>query len=792
MIAVLALHAVVGFGILLAAPLLRRTSALVAVVPPVAALAFAATIAGDVVDGDTWTSRLSWVPGLDLGVDLFVDGLGLVMVLLVAGIGLAIAVYSGSYFAPTPTSARTAGLLVLFAGAMLGLVTAEHVVILYVFWELTSILSWLLIGQRHTDAAARAAATHALVITAAGGLAMLGGLVVLAREAGTWSLVELLDAPPSGTAAGVGVGLVMLGVVTKSAQYPFHAWLPGAMVAPTPVSAYLHSATMVKAGIYLVARLSPAFGDLDAWQPVILAVGLTTMIAGGLRAIRQDDLKLLLAMGTVSQLGFLFVLVGIGFEDATIAGVTLLVAHALFKATLFLVVGIVDHQAHTRDRAELLDRRLGEGWLPVRVCAVLTAASMAGIPLLAGFIAKEEAYDAFLHHEGAAGAVGIVGIVIGSILTLAYSLRFAAVFWRRAAPDDTAVDAPRLVFAAPVYVMTALTVAAGLVPASVIGRLVDRAATGLVGTDVASKLALWHGVNSALVLSAVTIAAGTLLWRWTEPFVRATGRVAPPIDGYRGFQIVLEGVFSLARATTTRVQTGSLPRYVAIILLVVIGGPATLALATTTLPALPDPTDFPAQLALVTAVVAATIATSLVRRRLGAVVVLGAVGYSMAGLFVALGAPDLALTQFAIETLTIVAFVLVLRQLPARFQRDDERPGHLRRLLVSTAVGLGSFVLVLSVTGEDPVRTASDLAVEQSVPKAEGRNVVNVVLVDFRGLDTLGEIAVLLVAAVGVTTLARVGRRRPREGTRPLPDGDRLDPSKPEFNDKDAVGGMYS
>jgi multicomponent Na+:H+ antiporter subunit A len=767
---------------------LRRWATALAVIPPLAALAFAASVAPDVLDGETWTATLSWVPGLDLGIDLFVDGLGLIMVLLVAGIGLGIAVYSGSYFAPSATSARTAGLLVLFAGAMLGLVTAEHVIILYVFWELTSLLSWLLISQRHTDPAARAAATHALVLTVAGGLAMLGGLVVLAREAGTWSLVELLADPPSGPASGVGLVLVMAGVITKSAQYPFHAWLPGAMVAPTPISAYLHSATMVKAGIYLVARLSPAFGDLDAWQPVILAIGLTTMIAGGLRAVRQDDLKLLLAMGTVSQLGFLFVLTGMGFEDATIAGVTLLVAHALFKATLFLVVGIVDHQAHTRNRVELASLRFGGGWTAVRVCAVLTAASMAGIPLLAGFIAKEEAYDAFLHHEGAIGLVGIIGIVAGSVLTMAYSLRFAAVFWRRGGPEDSAVRPPGLVFAAPVYVLTVLTVAAGLVPAAVIGRLVDQAAGGLLGEEVVAKLALWHGINSALILSLLTIAGGVLLWRFNEPFVRATGRVAPPFDGYRVFQAGLEGVFTLARVTTTHVQTGSLPRYIAIILLVVVSGPAALAVATTPLPSLTDPTDAPAQLVLTLFIVAAVIGTALVRRRLGAVVVLGAVGYAMAGFFVAQGAPDLALTQFAIETLTIVAFVLVLRQLPDRFGDDAGRSGRIRRLLVSLGVGAGAFVLVLAVAGSAfPETPASDLAVERALPDADGRNIVNVVLVDFRALDTLGEIAVLLVAAVGVTTLARIGRRPPRTGIRPVPDGDPLDPSQPESADTELV-----
>ena len=783
MIATLSLHLAIGIGILLAAPVLRRWAAPLAALPSLASLAFAMTIAPDVLDGEPWTATFTWVPGLDLSVDLFVDGLGLVMILLVSGIGLAIAAYSGSYFAPNATAARTAGLLVLFAGAMLGLVTAEHVVILYLFWELTSILSWLLIGQRHTDPAARAAATHALVLTGSGGLALLGGLVILAREAGTWSVVELLADPPGGTAAGVGLGLVVLGIVTKSAQYPFHAWLPGAMVAPTPVSAYLHSATMVKAGIYLALRLAPAFVHLDAWQPVVLTIGLLTMVAGGLRAIRQDDLKLLLAFGTVSQLGFLFVLTGAGFEYATIAGVTLLVAHALFKATLFLVVGIVDHQAHTRDRLELLDLRLGTGWGPVRVCAVLTAASMAGIPLMAGFIAKEEAYAAFIYEGGTVGLVGIVGIVTGSILTMAYSLRFASVFWRQSDRDDADVKSPSWAFGAPVYVLTALTIAIGLVPASIIGDLVDVASGDLLGAEVASELALWHGVNTALVLSVLTIAAGVLLWRITDPFVRLTGRAAPPIDGYRAFQIGLEGLFTLARATTTRVQTGSLPRYIAIILMVVVGGPALVAVATTSLPDLADPLDVPVQLALAGFIAGAALATIFVPRRLGAVVVLGGVGYGMAGLFVAQGAPDLALTQFAIETLTIVAFVLVLRQLPARFSRSGDRAGQIRRMGAAAVVGVGAFVLVLAVSGTDPTTPASDLAVAQAVPEAEGRNVVNVILVDFRGLDTLGEIAVLLVAAVGVTTLARVGRRPPRTGVPPLPEVDPLDPAT---IDKDA------
>ena len=366
---------------------------------------------------------------------------------------------------------------------------------------------------------------------------------------------------------------------------------------------------------------------------------------------------------------------------------------------------------------------------------------------------------------------------------MAYSLRFAAVFWRQSDRDDADVPAPSWVFAAPVYVLGALTIAAGLLPGAVIGELVDSAAGGVLGIEATSKLALWHGVNSALVLSLVTIACGVLLWRATEPFVRATGRVAPPVDGHRVFQLGLDGLFDLARGTTTRIQTGSLPRYVAIILVVVVGGPAVLAGATLTFPDLADPTTVPVQLVLALFIAGAALATVFVPRRLGAIVVLGAVGYGMAGLFVAHGAPDLALTQFAIETLTIVAFVLVLRQLPARFGRPDDRAGRGRRIAVAAAIGAGAFVLILAVSGEDPATPASDLAIEQAVPEAGGRNVVNVVLVDFRGLDTLGEISVLLVAAVGVTTLARVGRRPPRTGLAPLP---AQDPNDPALTDKEA------
>ena len=776
MIPVLGVHLGVGLLLLAAAVPLRRVAFGLAALPALASLAFAASIGGDVLDGDPWRTSVTWVGGLDLAIDLRIDAFGLLMIGVVSGIGVAIAAFGGGYFSATAAAARTAGLLVLFAGAMLGLVTAEHVVALYVFWELTSILSWQLIGQKYTDPEARASATHALFLTAAGGLALLGGLIVLAQAAGTWSLSEILADPPSGGPLTGGLVLVLIGIATKSAQYPTHAWLPGAMVAPTPVSAYLHSATMVKAGIYLAVRFGPAVAALGFWRPAVLTIGLVTMVAGGLRAVRQHDLKLLLAMGTVSQLGFLLVLTGVGYEDATVAGITLLLAHAVFKATLFIVVGIVDHQAHTRDRRALLARGFGTGWTPLRIGAVLTAASMAGIPPLFGFIAKEEAYDAFLHVDGATGTVGLVGIVMGSLLTMAYSLRFASAFWPRLAVGDDRPtserdrresgpieDAPTPGLLAPVAVLTTLSLLAGIIPNAVFGTIVDQAAGSVLGEPVKAKLAIWHGFNAALALSVLTVLGGIVLHLANRPLVAATGRLAPRRDGRANFDAGLAGLYTLSKRITGVVQNGSLPRSAAIILLTVVGGPALLAAATVPLPALPNPFELPAHVLLATAILGSATASAIVRRRLAAVVVLGGAGYGMAGLFVAQGAPDLALTQFAIETLTIVAFVLVLRTLPADFSRTDSRAGLVGRITASVAVATGVFVLALAVTGEDPDPVAATLALEQARPEAGGRNVVNVILVDFRGLDTLGEITVLLVAAVGVTTLARIGRR-PRAG----------------------------
>ncbi len=786
MTALLLGHAVVGLLILAGAHRLRRVAFLAGAVPMLAVVAFVAARAPRVLDGDAVSEHLTWVGSLRLGVDLRMDGFGLLMAAIVAGVGVLVMVYAHSYFSATEQAARIAGLLVWFSGAMLGVVLADNVLFLYVAWELTSITSWLLIGSDHANPSARAGALHALLVTGTGGLALLGGLVLLAQAAGTYSLSGILAAAPSGTTAVVGLALVLVGVVTKSAQYPTHAWLPGAMVAPTPISAYLHSATMVKAGIYLAARLAPVFALTGGWRPAAVTIGVVTMLAGGLRALRQQDLKLLLAMGTVSQLGFLLVLFGAGRPDATVAGATLILAHALFKAALFLVVGMVDHQAGTRDRRELPP--LGEGWGTVKAVTLVSAASMAGLPPLFGFVAKESAFEAFTH-EGAWGALVLAGLVAGSILTFAYSARFAtAILVPRGEPRRSPVP-PSLLFAAPAVLLAGLSVVTGLAGGTLVGPLLDQASADLDARVEHVSVALWHGFELPLLLSVVVVAGGALLVAARRAVARWQAALAPRYGADDVFAGAVQGLTAVARRVTGVVQSGSLPVYVAVILLsaVALTG-ASMLLGDDGSLRWPEFAETPAQVALAVLIAGAAVAAATLGRRFAAILVLGAVGYGMALVFVIQGAPDLALTQLAIETLFIVVFMLVLRRLPTRFGRPQGGLGVGLRVGVAAIVAAGVFTLTLASASHRVPSPVSDGLVERASPEAGGHNVVNVVLVDFRGLDTLGEISVLVVAGVGVVALARAGRGRAGSDTGDGDPGDG-DPGDGGAGDGDTAGG---
>ncbi|HEU5152346.1 MAG TPA: hydrogen gas-evolving membrane-bound hydrogenase subunit E [Iamia sp.] len=770
----LALHAVLGLAAIAAGDRLGRRALWLGALGPIAAVGWLLGVLPGVLDDRPVDEVVRWVPALDLDLQLRLDGFAALMVVLVSGIGVLVFVYAGRYLSPTgPGVARLVGLLTLFSGSMFGLVVADNLIALYGFWELTSITSFLLIGNGHRDARARAAALQALLVTGAGGLAMLGGFIVLGQAAGTYRLSALLaDPPEAGAAVTTALVLILLGAFTKSAQYPFNAWLPGAMVAPTPVSAYLHSATMVKAGVYLIARLAPAFAEVGLWRPLVVTVGVVTMLGGGLRALRQTDLKLLLAMGTVSQLGLMVAVFGWGTPTAITAGCVLLLGHAFFKAGAFMVVGALDHQHGTRDLRAL--PRPTRGWGPVAATAVVSAASMAGVPLVMGFIGKEAALAAIAESAGGGAVVALIGITLGSALTAGYSARFAfGALGRLARPDAAAECAasslgpPALALALPGALLAAASVVLGVLPA-LEDRLIGAAATALDRAVEPVHLALWHGFELPLLLSAIALLGGAALHRGrrTVDPVLALGHTPASSAGLYG--LALRGLNATADRVTGIAQPGSLPIYLGVIATTAAVIPGGMLLTGASWPGWPDLVETPVHVPVAALVLGAALAASVVRRRFTAALYLGLVGYAMAGLFVVQGAPDLALTQVAIETLTTVLFVLVLRRLPDRFEHRTPPWRRAIRLSVAGAVGATVFFLALATGAEDPPTPTSDAMVERAYPDGEGRNVVNVVLVDFRGFDTLGEITVLTAGAIGTVALARAGRRPHRGDGEPL------------------------
>ncbi|MGY1806000.1 Na+/H+ antiporter subunit A [Blastococcus sp. SYSU D00669] len=754
----------------LCAPLLVRWWGRQAFLPlalvPATGFAWVLAQLARVLDGDEVVERTTWIPALELDVVLRLDALSLTLAALVTGVGALVLLYCARYFEPGDEgTGRFAGTLTAFAGSMLGLVLADDLLLLYVFWELTTVFSFLLIGGSGRRLAARRAATQALVLTTAGGLAMLVGLILIGEASGSYLLSEVVAAPGSGAYMTAGTVLVLVGAITKSALVPFHFWLPAAMEAPTPVSAYLHAAAMVKAGIYLVARLAPGLADVPGWRPVLLVLGLATMLVGGYRALRQTDLKLLLAFGTVSQLGFLTVLVGAGSRELAAAGLAMLVAHALFKATLFLVVGVVDHATGTRDLRELsgLGRRL-----PV-LAAIggLAAASMAGIPPLLGFVGKEAAFTALLEGGLAnrtAAVLELTGLVLGSVLTAAYTFRFLwGAFARKPELPPTAppalVHPPGALFLLAPAVLAAASLVAG--PASTLLEplVAEYADTLPLIAPEAEELALWHGLQPALLLSALTLLGGAALFAVRTRIQRLQKRVAFGASADEGYWNVIQALDRLSVLLTGTTQRGSLPAYLGTILVVVLALPGTVLLTRAPWPGEWRAWDTPVQ-ALVGAVVLAAAGLAVrMRQRMSAVLVVGVTGYGLAVLFALQGAPDLALTQFLVETLTLVTFVLVLRKLPKDITERHRPRERVARGFLAIAVGLlmaGVGAVALASRTAEPVSVDFP---EQAYEFGGGENVVNVTLVDIRAWDTLGEISVLVVAATGVASLVFLRQR---------------------------------
>ena len=753
MIPLLILHLAVATALVIFHRRLGRWGFLVGAIGPAATLLWALSISQGVLSGTPAIESFSWVPSLGLETEFRIDGYGLLFLLVVAGAGLPIFLYSHRYFSASRRATVFAATMLVFAGSMVGLIAADHLLALFVFWELTTISSYLLIGYKDEDAAARSAALHAALVTGAGGLAMLGGMVLLAGEAGTYVISEITANPPATTAAvSAGWALVLLGAVTKSAQFPFHAWLPGAMAAPTPASAFLHSATMVKAGIFLVGKVGvAAVASVDWWQPVVLGLGATTMVIGGWRAMRQHDLKLLLAFGTVSQLGFIFLLMGSGIPELAFGGIALLLSHALFKATLFMVVGAIDHETGTRDLRRLSGLRSSMPrlfWV-----ALLAALSMAAVPLTIGFAAKEAAFVALLDEN----VWWVAAAAAASTLTVAYTARFLIGAFGLHHPDHEpayghALPVRNTLLAAPGS-LAFVSAAAGLIPTALF-PLVDGATEAVTGIAKAGKLVVWPGWVAALAWSLASLAVGLLL-AWRSDLMRRAGdRVSLAArrlpDAENVFRRFVPALIRFADRSSSLLQNGSLPAYLAIILIVAIVTPTVAVLAEGPTLAVPDGGSWLEWL-LGVLIVGFAVSLAFVRRRFAVVILLGGVGYGIAALYAVFGGPDLTLTQLLVETLVITLFAFVLRHLPATFQRPAT--ARLPRIAVALAVGAFVFGAGLVVNAARQPSAVAPIYLEQSVPEAAGSNVVNVILVDFRAFDTFGEITVLVAAVLGAAGL---------------------------------------
>ncbi|PPL19951.1 Na+/H+ antiporter subunit A [Microterricola pindariensis] len=767
------IFSLVAVGILaIATPLLTRWLKarvfwLIALAP---AALFGITLAQapGVLAGTPVTETFPWIPQLGIELSFRMDPLALLLALIVTGVGALVLAYCARYFSDDePGLGRFAALLLAFAGVMYGLVTSDDVIVMFVFWEATSVLSYLLIGHNTGRKSSRGAALQALTVTTFGGLAMLVGIVMLVMASGTTSITEIVANPVGGTLGQVAIVLVLLGALSKSALVPFHFWLPAAMAAPTPVSAYLHAAAMVKAGIYIIARFAPGYADQPLWQPLLVTIGVLTMLVGGWRAMRQYDLKLILAYGTVSQLGFLTIMLGFGTRDAALAGAALLLAHALYKATLFLVVGIIDHATGTRDWRKLSG--LGRRMPVLAVIASIAVASMAGLPPLLGFVAKESVFASLL--EATSGGAGqsefwawfaLVGVVLGSVLTVAYSLRFIwGAFSTKA--DVGAIQLHNTGFGiltAPL-VLSLATIGGG-VAAGTVDALVAPYADTLPGPHE-QHLALWHGFEPALAISAGVLLLGFVLMRRRRQVARLQAKLPQAVDAGREYVQFMRALDRFAAALTTRIQRGGLPAYLAVIIGVFVLGLGLSAALNRSWPEGVVPWDYAVQPFIALVMGMAAIGAAIAGHRMTAVLLVGVTGYGLVLLFAMGGAPDLALTQALVETLTVVVFVLVLRRLPQQIAARNKAVRKGLRAALGILAGTVMAVIAVIALG---AREAASISAELPALAAEahGKNIVNVMLVDIRAWDTMGEIAVLVAVATGVASLVFIsGRAAPVE-----------------------------
>ncbi|QIQ86911.1 monovalent cation/H+ antiporter subunit A [Erythrobacter sp.] len=731
-----------------------------------AALALVLAKAPAVIAGEVASERHSWIPALGLDASFFLDPLGLLFAGLILGIGVLVIAYASFYLSDKEDAGRFFAFLMLFQGAMLGIVLSYNIVFMLVFWEMTSLSSFLLIGFWRHKPEGRQGARMALAVTGGGGLALIGGMVLLGNIAGTYDLTAILgqrEAVQSSPLYPVALVLILLGCFTKSAQFPFHFWLPRAMAAPTPVSAYLHSATMVKAGVFLMARLWPVLAGTELWFYLVATTGLVTMVAAAAIALFKDDLKALLAYSTVSHLGLLTMLLGFGTKMAAVVAVFHIVNHATFKAALFMNAGIVDHETGTRDI-----RRLGGliGLMPIAgVSGVIAGLSMAGFPPFNGFISKEMMLEEAAHTAWA-GMPWLMpaAVTLGALFSAAYSFRYvyAVYFGPKREDYPKSPHDPGIGLWGPPAVLVALVVLIGLFPTTFAGALVESVSRAVVQDEELPYyyLSLWHGFTPALFMSVVAVIGGAaLLWR--HGGAERAWRSLPVPDAKRLFDRAIAGLVAASRLVTDAIHTGSLPRtlfvFVLAALLLGIEGMGVGGYTPGTRETIPaSPVALIAWAILIAGALAVVLSET---RRFLSLIYISIIGLIVSLAFVYLSAPDLALTQISVEVVTILLLLLALNLLPKAPRSISSVPRRVRDGALASVAGAGVAWLAYAVmtrTQSDPI---SAYHWAMSKPGGGGTNVVNVILVDFRGFDTFGEIIVLGIAAIGIYALLKTAVR---------------------------------
>ncbi|UPA26205.1 putative monovalent cation/H+ antiporter subunit A [Shinella oryzae] len=718
-----------------------------------------------VADGRIVTGGYMWVPSYNVSFSWLIDGLSLTFLLLISGIGTLILLYAGGYLKGHPQQGRFFSFILMFMGAMLGLVASDSFLMLFVFWELTSITSFLLIGFDHAREASRRAALQALIVTGGGGLFLLAGLLLLWDVTDVTQFSLLMSFGPEVRASPFYLAILFLmlgGAFTKSAQFPFHFWLPNAMEAPTPVSAYLHSATMVKAGVYLLMRLNPVMGGTPAWETILPAIGGLTLLVGAVLAIRQTDLKLMLAYTTVASLGLLVMLTGFGSEHAIAAAALYLVAHSLFKGALFMVAGLIDHEAGTRDVTKLGGLRRA---MPITFLAALLAAlSMGGLPPFFGFLAKEEIYAALAGGNARAIAFTTAAVLGNALMfAVAFAVALKPFFGTAVATPKRAHEGPALLWIGPLLLAVkglAIGIFSGLAHALMTSPL----ASAIAGTPQTIAISAVPHVGIALYLSLLTIAIGVFVFLKLDAARAAADRLIEDIGWGpdRGFDQAMRGLVRMATRVTRLTQPGLMEIYMTATFVVV-------ALALLVPPAVYGewprapvwPADMPFhELAVMALAALGIVAVLMASNRLTAIVALGIQGFCVAMLFLLFGAPDLAFTQFMIETLSVVILALAMTRL--KLTPRDHRPlrEKIPDAVIAIACGFGFALYLLRVTQGRFDSALTDFFNLYSKTIAHGANVVNVIIVDFRGTDTLGEIAVVMVTGLAILSLIRIRKGR--------------------------------